>query len=123
MKAGLLRGAPVGRISDRKTFAALQRPAIRVCRGPVSLSWVDDGPRGEPRIAYAVGRRVGGAVERNLIRRRLRAIFAEVAPALPRGSYLVSVSPGARRAGFADLRRWARLAVEALGTGEAEAHR
>jgi ribonuclease P protein component len=50
---------------------------------------------GPPRVAYAVGRRVGGAVARNRLRRRLRAIAADQAPALPPGAYLVAAGPEA----------------------------
>ena len=50
-----------------------------------------------PRVAYAIGRHVGGAVERNQLRRRLRAVLVdlarrgEVAP----GTYLIGASPAA----------------------------
>ena len=44
---------------------------------------------------YAVGRRVGTAVARNRVRRRLRAVVAARAPELPGGAYLVSAGPGA----------------------------
>jgi ribonuclease P protein component len=36
-----------------------------------------------PRLGLAVSRQLGGAVERNRLKRRLRAAFAEVAPGLP----------------------------------------
>ena len=42
-----------------------------------------------PRVAYAVGRRVGNAVVRNRVRRRLRAAVRAHADALdPHASYL-----------------------------------
>jgi ribonuclease P protein component len=50
---------------------------------------------GYPRVAFAVGRRVGGAVERNRLRRRLRAIVSEAAPGLRPGAYLVAAGPDA----------------------------
>ena len=51
------------------------------------MRYVDDG---EPtaRVAYAIGRRVGTAVERNRIRRRLRAVLAD--QPLRSGAHLVS---------------------------------
>ena len=61
------------------------------------------------KVAYAIGRNVGGAVERNLVRRRLRSIVrdADLAP----GSYLVSVSPAARALPFDELAGHVRRAV------------
>jgi ribonuclease P protein component len=64
-------------------------------------------PDGAPRVAYGVGRRVGPAVVRNRVRRRLRAAARELAgdPGLAPGAYLVTVSPRAVVASYADLRR------------------
>lgn len=44
-----------------------------------------------PRVAFQIGRRTGGAVVRNRIRRRLRAALRELRQrdALPGGTYLV----------------------------------
>jgi ribonuclease P protein component len=60
-----------------------------------------DPAAGDARVAFAVSRTVGNAVERNRMRRRLRAIIrgAELAP----GAYLVSASPAAADLSFADL--------------------
>ena len=51
------------------------------------------GPPSEPpRVAYAVGRRIGGAVARNQVRRRLRAATRANARELEPGrAYLVGV--------------------------------
>jgi ribonuclease P protein component len=48
-----------------------------------------------PHIGYAIGRSVGGAVTRNRIRRRLRALFAESGDRLRPGWYVVGASPQA----------------------------
>jgi ribonuclease P protein component len=63
----------------------------------VVVSSVVVGTRGEPpRVAYAVGSRVGGAVVRNRVRRRLRAATRLHAGALEAGhAYLVSTAPAA----------------------------
>lgn len=52
-------------------------------------------------VGYTITRRCGGAVERNRIRRRLRACAAglDLAP----GSYLVTASPEAASASFTEL--------------------
>lgn len=63
-----------------------------------------DGPP-VARVAYAVGRRVGGAVERNRLRRRLRAVVAELSGVLSPGAYLVSAGGEAARLGHEELKR------------------
>jgi ribonuclease P protein component len=55
-------------------------------------------------VSYAVSRKVGGAVVRNLWRRRLRSIAAEAAANLAPGAYLVSLNPEVRNLSFAELR-------------------
>lgn len=46
---------------------------------------------GLPQIGYAIGKKVGNAVVRNRIRRRLRPIVQSEAPLLPPGIYLIGV--------------------------------
>lgn len=66
----------------------------------MTVTYLLDPPSDQPlppRVAYAIGRKVGGAVVRNRVRRRLRAIFAELAgpsqALVPAGAYLVSTGP------------------------------
>ena len=54
-------------------------------------------------MAYAIGRAVGPAVTRNLLRRRLRAMVAARAHDLPAGLFLIGASPAAAARSFADL--------------------
>jgi ribonuclease P protein component len=78
------------RIRDRSTFETLRRSGRRSRRGPVTVTYAVVGGEVAPCVAYAVGRRAGGAVVRNRARRRLRAAVAGAGPALAPGSYLVS---------------------------------
>jgi ribonuclease P protein component len=63
------------RVRDRATFRALaSRPRHR--RGPITLASLSCDDGAPPRVAYAVNKRVGSAVVRNRVRRRLRAAVA-----------------------------------------------
>jgi len=78
------------------------------------VAWLADPPGSQapPRVAFAVGRRVGGAVERNRVRRRLRAVARDAA--LPGGAWLVGAGPGAATASHAELSSWFGAAAAAL---------
>lgn len=65
-------------------------------------------------VAYAIGRKVGGAVQRNQLRRRLRAAVADQAHAMRPGAYLVSATAGAKALSFGELRALLTRAVEAV---------
>ena len=54
---------------------------------------------------FAVSRAVGGAVVRNLVKRRLRAVMAEALTTVPAGSHVViRALPAAADASYSDLR-------------------
>jgi ribonuclease P protein component len=54
----------------------------------------EDGDHG-PRLGLAVSRQLGGAVERNRIKRRLRAAFEQIEAELPAGNdYVLIARPG-----------------------------
>jgi ribonuclease P protein component len=55
------------------------------------------------RVAFAVPRKVGTAVERNRLRRRLRAITVEASASIPAGAYLIGVDQGVRDLPFQEL--------------------
>jgi len=63
------------------------------------------GAEGPPRVAFAIGRRLGGAVARNRLRRQLRAAFSAAATEgrLPAGAYLAVAREPAMSAPFSQL--------------------
>ena len=65
---------------------------------------LDDGSTDPPRVAYAIGRRVGSAVDRNRIRRRLRGAVAGCRDDLvPGGAYLFDAERAVLTVAFTDL--------------------
>jgi ribonuclease P protein component len=105
----------VGRIRHRGTFVALRRPAGRATAGPLRVSWVPPLPSDPfPLVSYAIGKRCGNAVQRNRLRRRLRAAVDQTR--LAPGSYLVIAQPPAVTLGFRDLASTVGSAMSSAAT-------
>src|SRR4051794_22650286 len=102
------------RIRDRATFAALRRSPRARC-GPLTVSFRHDSNPVPPQIAYAIGRKVGGAVERNRLRRRLRDIVRQLAPSMRPGAYLIGASPEVTNLSVGELRTTVTRAMEKVG--------
>jgi len=99
---------------------ALRRDGRTVRRGPLEVRFrafdsAQSGlATGGPRVAYAISRAVGGAVVRNRIRRRLRAIMIEVENQLegiPKGDFLIRVFPGVAYCDYSALRQHLTAAI------------
>ena len=95
-------------LRGRGAFQAIAREGRRVRRGAVTLAFLPDQTETPPRVGYSVGRRVGPAVTRNRVRRRLRAIVQELArqteTGLAPGAYLVGAGPTAATQSYRELR-------------------
>jgi ribonuclease P protein component len=60
---------------------------------------------GKPRLGLSVSKKVGTAVERNRVRRRLKEIFRSSADKLPGNlDFVVSARPAAAEASFKELK-------------------
>ncbi len=99
-------------IRSRRTFDQLRRSDRRGRCGPLTVSYLDEPTWDRPQVGYAIGRRVGTAVVRNRLRRRLRAIVNEQAPDLPAGAYMVLSGPGGPRLRYDELKVAMSQAVE-----------
>ena len=77
------------------------------------MTWLPGDAAQPPQVAYAVGRRAGGAVVRNQLRRRLRAAVRDARALLQPGAYLVGASAEATAIDADALRGAVREALAA----------
>ena len=117
---GVTRGASpgagpatrVGPVRSRRTFEALRTSSRRGRAGPISVSFIEQPSCSRAEMAFAINRRVGNAVVRNRLRRRLKAIASERATRLPVGAYMVHTGPAGPGLTFEELRTAMSQALE-----------
>ncbi len=93
------------RLTRGADYKAVVRRGRR-CAGAHTVTYVSrvvtEGPA---RFGFIVSRQVGGAVVRNTVRRRLKAVCAEALGGVPAGSAVViRALPTSATASFSDLR-------------------
>jgi ribonuclease P protein component len=100
------------RLHRAADFARMRREGESFHGRLMVLSVLRLGTADAPCFGIVTSRRVGGAVQRNRVRRRLREIVRQAQPELVRGVWLVLVArSAAATAEFAALRAdWTRLA-------------
>lgn len=107
----------IERVSDRGSFQRLARHGRRVRSGVVRITFLPE-PQGQRRVAYALSRRVGNAVVRNRIRRRLRSVFTHLDAtdfdAFRHGTYLVTAHREAATMPYGELAAAVTTALETL---------
>jgi ribonuclease P protein component len=76
------------RLSRSRDFDAVYRHGRSVSTRFLVLYQFEreDDPEGEARLGIAVPKKIGGAVARNRIKRRLREVWRELLPQVPRGA-------------------------------------
>lgn len=99
------------RLSRSRDFDAVYRHGRSLSTRYLTLySFSRPDGAGEPRLGLAVSRQVGGAVERNRLKRQLRAAFAEI-EGVPAGrDYVLLARPGLAEA--AESKGYPWLAAE-----------
>ena len=80
------------------------------------VSAIMDSSLGETQVAYAIGRKAGGAVRRNRLKRQLREIVRSCSHTVGPGWYLVGVSAGVDHLTFQQMESTlSRLLAEVQG--------
>ena len=115
----------IWRIRERGAFERLRTEGVRIRpltspprsgeshrRRSLWCSYLPDTESAPPRVAFAIGRKVGPAVVRNRLRRQIRAVLADAEAGRPlgnpgamaSGSYLFGAHPSVVDLGFGELR-------------------
>jgi ribonuclease P protein component len=81
-----------GRLSRSAEFDRVYRQGRSVANRYLVLYTFPRGGEEPPRLGLSVGRKVGGAVERNLVKRLLREAFSAASAELPSGHDVVVVA-------------------------------
>ena len=95
------------RLRTGEDFRAITRSGVRSARSHVvvHLALIPQGAEA-PRVGFVVSKRIGNAVVRNRVTRRLREIIRPLLAELPEHSALViRALPGIDQAAFADLEK------------------
>jgi ribonuclease P protein component len=81
-----------GRLSRSAEFERVYRHGRSMANRHLVLYTFPNSTEDAPRLGLSVSRKVGGAVERNKVKRLLREAFASVEEELPRGQDVVVVA-------------------------------
>lgn len=79
------------------------------------MLYAPDSSLSHPRVAFAIGRRAGGAVQRNRLRRRVQAILRDLGEELTPGRYLFGARQPAGSITFSQARDDILHFVERVG--------
>ena len=109
------------RLRKRREFEECYATGVRVSGRHIQVFLLDDptgnrpqGAPSRPRLGISVSRRVGNAVTRNRVRRRLREIFRRTRPQFSIGAgrdCVVNARPSCAAAAFSELLEDYRSAV------------
>lgn len=90
------------RLSRNRQFNYVYRKGMKTSCRELTLLYVRNSQK---RVGFSVSKKVGGAVTRNLVKRRLRECVRPELAALKSGLYVIVARPVAAERSFAELRR------------------
>ena len=97
------------RLKKNRAFQYVYRRGHSVaCRNLVMLL----APGRELKVGFSVSKKVGNAVTRNLVKRRLRECFRPLLGDVKTGLYVIVARPSAAKAAFEDLRKDVRYLLK-----------
>jgi ribonuclease P protein component len=106
------------RLTDSPEFERVYRQGVAY-RGRLFTVHAFPNEIGTPRLGLSVSRKVGNAVRRNAVRRRLKEVFYSALPEIPGNlDLVVSAWPAAAEAGFRELDEEFARALRKLGGSE-----
>lgn len=113
---GLRKGT---RLTDSPEFERVYKKGVAY-RGKLFSVHAFPGGSGNARLGLSVSKKVGNAVQRNSIKRRLREIFRSKSPDIEEATdFVISARPAAADASYDDLKEEFEKALRKLnGNGE-----
>lgn len=98
-----MSGSRRTRLTDSPEFERAYRKGI-ACRGRLFTVHAFPNELDTARLGLSVSKKVGNAVVRNLLRRRFKEIFRELAMEAQKLDIVVSAKPASAEASFGELR-------------------
>jgi ribonuclease P protein component len=92
-------------------FRLVTRKGRRATSQLLVVHWLADGESTIVRVGFVVSKAVGGAVNRNRVRRRLRHLVLPILRDVPGGRMVVRALPGADRCSPGELSEELRRCV------------
>jgi ribonuclease P protein component len=89
------------RLCHNRQFGYVYRRGARASCKDLTLIYAKSGQK---RVGFSVSKKVGGAVVRNLIKRRLRETVRPLLPELKPGLYVMIAHPAVAQRSFVELK-------------------